>query len=269
VAIVNIFKFGHQGFVLATLFVYKDMKLLNFHRKRIFYKDLFVSEEIPLIKIGNKELIRGIIDKNTRDWIYTISMGGPELGFDLQFIKNTKAWMGKTYLGNWLVIPGFDVQGVIHFQGNDTQVVGKGYHDHNIYPFYTPLLNKGYHFGKIATDSSIITWANVIKNQKTQEHIVVINKEQKYITINPKDIRFTIEKQENDHGKLIPKSFCLTVETDDVKLNVRMETLQIHNIHMPMLNYWRYHLRNIGVLQIDGLSQKIDTIELSEYLRFF
>jgi hypothetical protein len=269
VAIVNIFKFGNQGIVLATLFVYKDMKLLNYYRKRIFYKDLYGSEETPLIKIGNKEIIRGIIDRNTQEWKYTISMGDKNLGFDLQFIKNTKAWKGKTYLGEWLVIPGFDVRGVLYFQGNETSVVGKGYHDHNIYPICTPLLNKGYHFGKIATDSLVITWANVMKSRGNEEHIVVINKEQKYIHIPPEAIRFTVEKQVKERGKLIPKRFLLTVDTDDITLNVRMELLNVHYIHMPMLNYWRYHLSNIGEIQIGGISQKIDTTEISELLRFF
>lgn len=269
VSLVNIFKFGNQGIVLATLFVYKDSNLLNFLRKRFFYKHLYISEGEPLIKIDDKEIIRGIINKNTQELVYTISMGDNELGFDLQFIKNTRGWKGKTYLGNWLVIPGFDVQGTIHLQGKDTHVVGKGYHDHNIYPIYAPLLNKGYHFGKITLDSIVITWANVMKNRGKEEHIVVVNREQKYILIDPEDIRFTVETQVKVHGKLIPERFYLTVENNDVKLNVNMEALNVHYIRIPMLNYWRYHLKTRGEIQIDGLFQKIDTLDISELLRFF
>jgi hypothetical protein len=127
----------------------------------------------------------------------------------------------------------------------------------------------GYHFGKIATDSVGITWANIMKSRGNEEHIIVINKDQKYIQIPPEAIGYTIEKQVKDHGKFIPTKFHLLVETNNVMLNVNMELLNVHYIHMPILNYWRYHLRNIGEITIDGISQKIDTTEISELLRFF
>jgi hypothetical protein len=269
VSLVNIFTLGCYGLVLTGMFIYKDAKLVKSKRDKILYQHLAGSEQYPHITIHNKNIIHLISDKDSTPRQYVISMGDTREGFTLRFLQKTSAWKGRTALGEWLVLPCFEVQGNLYCDEKTIPVRGKGYHDHNIYSIFTPLKMIGYHFGKIATDSLVITWANVIKSRGNEEHIVVINKEQKYIHIPPEAIRHTIEKQVKDHGKLIPKKFRLLVKTDNVTLNVSMELLNVHYIHMPILNYWRYHLSNIGEIQIDGFSQKIDTTEISELLRFF
>jgi hypothetical protein len=269
VSLVNVFTMGCYGVVLTGMFVYKDSKLVKSKRDKSLYQHLTGSEHYSHITLHNKDIIRLINDTDTTPWFYAISMGDVHEGFSLRFLQKTSAWKGKTTLGQWLVLPRFDVQGDLYLDGKTIPVQGRGYHDHNIYSFFSPLKMVGYHFGKIVADSLVITWANVMKSRGNEEHIVVINKEQKYIHIPPEAIHFTVEKQVKEHGKLIPKRFYLTVDTDDITLNVRMELLNVHYIHMPMLNYWRYHLSNIGEIQIDGISQKIDTTEISELLRFF
>jgi hypothetical protein len=269
VSLVNVFTMGCYGLVLTGMFIYKDGKPVKSKRDKILYQHLAGSEQYPHITIHKKDIVRFINDKDNTQRKYVISMGDTHDGFTLHFLQKTTGWKRRTGLGEWLVLPCFEVQGTLHHNEETFLVEGRGYHDHNIYSIFTPLKMIGYHFGKIATDSVGITWANIMKSRGNEEHIIVINKDQKYIQIPPEAIGYTIEKQVKDHGKFIPTKFHLLVETNNVMLNVNMELLNVHYIHMPILNYWRYHLRNIGEITIDGISQKIDTTEISELLRFF
>ena len=269
VSLVNVFHMSTLSIVLTGVCIYKDTKLVKRQGGRTTYKRFYGSEKEPLIKINDQQIIKGYINKETKRWICQISMGDDNQGVDLEFIKTTKGWKGKTFLGDWLVIPRFDVDGKIFVDGNIINVSGEGYHDHNIYPIYAPLINKGYQFGKIPIDSMNITWARVMKKRTNEELIVVLNRNQEYISISPRDISFTIEKHIRDHGKIIPTMWCLNVDNDLLHLDVKMESINFHYIGMPTVNYWRHHVRNTGEIQIDSVSRKVDTIEISEYLRFF
>jgi hypothetical protein len=268
VTLVNIFTIGNSGFVLTGFFIYKDTELIISKRERHPFKNLYGSDKKPILKINDRHILSSIYNENTKNWIYNISVGNNETGFDLNLIKAMKPWKGKTQLGRWLVIPLFDINGVIHLKGKDINVVGKGYHDHNIYPFIAPAFSKGYQFGKIPIDSVNITWARVMKRIKGEEIIVVLNNEDNYITINPKDIRFRIEKQVKDHGKLIPEIISLKIENDLLNLKVNMKKLNIHHIHMPAINYWRYHFLYEGNIKLNSISKKINQVEIAEFLKF-
>ena len=268
ITLVNVIHMGYLSIVLAGLSIYKDAKLVKRLRSKNPYKYFYGSEKEPLIKINDQQIIKGYINKDTKRWIYQISMGDDKQGVDLEFIKTTKAWKGKTFLGDWLVIPRFEVNGRIFLDRETVSVAGEGYHDHNIYPIYASLTNKGYHFGKIPKDMMNITWALVTKNRTNEELIVILNKNQEYISINPRDVSFTIEKQVMDHGKRIPTTVCLNVENDLLHVDVKMESINFHHISIPTVNYWRHHVRNTGTIQIDSVSKKIDNIEISEYVKF-
>ena len=269
VTLVNVLHMANFGIVLTRLFIYKDKKLVGNLSGRYPYKRFYGSEEVPIIKLNDQQIIRGQIDRNTKAWKYRISMGNFKQGIDLELIKTTKAWKGKTFLGDWLVIPRFKVNGVIFLDGNSINVSGEGYHDHNIYPVYAPLVNRGYYFGKIPFDSMNITWAKVMKRLSNNQLLIVLNKDNEYISINNEDICFTVEKQVKDHGKLIPKIWRLNVENSYLNLDVRIESLHFHYINFPSVNYWRHHVRNIGEIKIDSFFKRIDAIGISEYLKFF
>jgi len=209
VSLVNVLSIGDCGIVLTGQFIYKDTKIIYAERKKYPYRKFFGHEDFPLIQVDGKQIIKGMIDKNT------------------------------------------------------------GNYDHNIYPIYAPLFNRGYYFGKLTVDSITITWARVIKNHSKVEDIVVINKDQEYINIDSQDISFTIEKQLRDGTKQIPERVYLEVNNDRIKLNVRMETLSFHHIQIPSLNYWRHHLQNVGEIHIDSFSKKINTTDIAEYMQFF
>ena len=269
VMLVNVFHMANFSVVLTRLFIYKDKKLVGNLRGRIPFKRFYGSEDEPLIKLNGQQIIRGHIDRDTKVWKYQISMGNCKQGIDLELIKTTKAWKGKTFLGDWLVIPRFKVKGVIFLDGKRISVSGEGYHDHNNYPVYAPLVNRGYYFGTIPFDSMNITWAKVMKSRSNKQLLIVLNKDNEYISINNEDICFTVEKQVEDHGKLIPKIWRLNVENAFLNLDVRIESLHFHYISFPSVNYWRHHVRNIGEIKIDSFSKRIDVIGISEYLKFF
>ena len=269
VMLVNVFHMANFSVVLTRLFIYKDKKLVGNLRGRIPFKRFYGSEEEPIIKLNDQQIIRGYIDRNTKVWKYQISMGNCKQGIDLELIKTTKAWKGKTFLGDWLVIPRFKVKGVIFLDGKRISVSGEGYHDHNNYPVYAPLVTRGYYFGTIPFDSMNITWAKVMKRRSNNQLLIVLNKDNEYISINNEDICFTVEKQVEDHGKLIPKIWRLNVKNAFLNLDVRIESLHFHYINFPSVNYWRHHVRNIGEIKIDSFSKRIDVIGISEYLKFF
>jgi len=267
--VTNVFYLSYFSFVLSGQCLYKDGKLINEISKRNSYKHFSGSEEEPLIYLNEQRIIYGQVDNDTKKWMYNIFMRDENYGIDLEFVKTSKAWQGKTFLGNWLVIPRFSVKGKIFVNKNSIDVSGLGYHDHNIYPMYAPLRIKGYHFGKIHGEMYTVTWACITNNQNKKQKLVVLNKNQKFISINPDDIHYDVEKQKKEHGKNIPIIFRLKVDNDQLYLDLKAESKIFHHTGIPSVNYWRYHVRYTGEIKVDLNIYKIDVVDISEYLKFF
>lgn len=265
---VNVITVGCFRLVLTGMFIYKDSKLIRSRREKILYHHLVGSEQYPYISIHNRDIIRLLTNKNTRPWVYAISMGDNQEGFDLRFLQKTSAWNGKTSLGDWLVLPRFEVQGALHLDGQTIPVQGRGYHDHNIFPFLAPFKIGGWHFGKIVVDAVTIAWARIIKRNSNEQLIAVVNTGQTYMNIPPNDICYTIQKQIRSSGKLIPETYRLTIQSDSLSLDVSMKTLDSHLIRMPLFHYWRSHVHIKGTLQIGSRTKNIDDIEITELLQF-
>jgi hypothetical protein len=269
VSLVNILHMSCFSIVITSMFIYRNTELVKCVRQRIPIKSFYGSEEELLIEINGRKIIHGYIDENSNRYLCMISRGDNNFGFNLEFVKTAKAWKGKTFLGDWLVIPRFNVNGMLFIDGKGISVSGEGYHDHNIYPIYAPLINKGYHFGKIPFDSMNITWAHVTRNRDNEEIILVLNKDKEYNSINPRGIQFEVKTFVRDHGKIIPAKCFLKVEDNLLNLNIEMESLNLHYTNLPLINYWRYHIRYKGHVQIDSFFKRINVMEISEYLRFF
>jgi len=270
VVLINVMHINGFGFVLTGLFIYKDTKLLTAIRKKFPLKAFSGSSENPVISIDNKTIINYLgLDEKTNYWSYNISMGDKINGVDLCFIQRNKSWKGKTLLGQWLVVPFFDVTGSIFFEGKKLNVTGVGYHDHNIYPIYAPFLIKGYHFGKIPLGNFNITWANVMSRKGINQPIVVINFDKTYINVDSSNIEFIIEKEIKNNNKIIPEIFKIIINNNHIYLSVKSQMKNIHNIHIPTLNYWRYHVHYLGELKINSKTIDIDINDISELLRFF
>ena len=182
----------------------------------------------------------------------------------------TPGWKTNITGGWWLVSPRLNVTGYMILEGENISVSGEGYHDHNWFYIYTPLMQKGWHFGNIVGDSLGITWANIMENRFNAESIVVLNqKNGKPIEIDPEDVKITVVEYTFSHGKRIPKKFTLEIENERLHVDVSIETLNTNHVKLPLLNYWRYHLRIVGTITLDSVTENIDNIGLSELMRFF
>ncbi|MFO7678004.1 MAG: hypothetical protein R6V50_06470 [Thermoplasmatota archaeon] len=269
VVLINVIHLGCLTRIIHSLFFYHKNILIKHIKKKSTKKHFHGSEDTPLLMMNNKEILSGNIDANTKEWIFRVCLGDEHNFIDLQFTKKCIAWKGKTYLGHWLVIPHFNVKGILVIDKKIISVSGSGYHDHNIYPFYAPLTTKGYHFGKISLNQLIIIWARIQKNKKKNQTLVVFNNNDCYESIHEDDICFTIKKQQKDHGKFIPTNWQLLVTSKTLELNINSFSLNHHYIHVPTVHYWRHHVKNIGQITVNNKTEKIDTIEISEYLDFF
>lgn len=268
VLLLNVFTFLKAGFVLTGLYIYKDKELLKSVRKRYHLKRFKGSLENPNIKINNKEIIFGQVDSRTKKWNYHLCLKEKELGIDLFLEKNCKAWLGETFLGKWLVIPKFKVNGSIFINDKEIKVSGEGYHDHNTYPIYAPFINKGYDFGKIRCEFCDIIWANVTRNKNDNEIIVVLNQEDSSQVIPSKNVKFTVEKSTLDNRKNIPTKYHLEIDYEKLNADLHVQSINFHNIKIPTVNYWRHHVKNTGNISYISNMQKIENIEIIEQLRF-
>jgi hypothetical protein len=268
VTLINYLRILKIGVVITSLFIYKDGVLIKSIRNQNSSKYFYGSLEKPFLKLKEKELIKCTVDKNTNNWIFYLNIGNNDVGAELKLERNARSWIGKTYLGSWIVIPKFKVNGRISLNNKKIVVSGEGYHDHNIYPVYAPLINKGYSFGKIRTGEIDITWAQVIKNQNKKESIVVINNKDEIISIPSKYIDFKIDNHIKDHRKIVPTKYHLTINYEKVDLDVTIESINFHHLSVPTVNYWRHHVKNIGKIKINSTVNEIENIEIAEQLIF-
>ncbi len=266
--VINVIYAGIFSVVLVGLCLYKNGRLLHEISDRFSYKYFHGSIEKPSIILKNQHVLKSFEGKKNNNWIFNIEMKDEKYGADLKFSKNSRAWQGKTFLGNWLVIPKFNVSGNILINGNLIEVNGHGYHDHNIYPIYASVFNKGYHFGKISKKSYILTWANITKSQKRQQKLAIFNSNKEYFSIEPDEIEYEIHQKSIDHKKEMPIKYSLKIDSKKLFLYINAESLNYHHTGIPSVNYWRYHVRNVGEIKIGSLIEKIDNIEISEYLKF-
>ena len=267
--VVSVLQVGSRGSLLAGLYLYRDSELKVYTRKVCLSEHFHASQEEPFIKMRDEQILRGRIDNTTGSWIYDVSLKNDNCGVNLQFTKTAEGWKGHHFLGWWLVIPRLHVQGTITLDGKTINVTGNGYHDHNIYPIYAPFTTKGYHFARLGGNSLCITWAVVTKNRFSEGMIAILNQgKMNYLKIGSNGINFTVEESMYDRGELIPKIFSLKINNDRLQVNVTMETLAVHCIRYPTIKYWRYHLRVSGTITLGSFTEKIDSVEISELMRF-
>jgi len=268
VNLINVLHIGRFGIILTGLFIYKDNKPIKIIRNRYSLSSFKGNEEILHIKIKDKDILKTHInDKN--EWITKLTRKEKNLKINLDFIKKSKGFKGTTYLGNWLAIPKMNVQGLINIGNELINVDGIGYHDHNIYPIYTPFKTRGYNFGKLNINSNHLTWARVIKNKNKEQLLAVISKNQEFINIPKKSIKYKILEEIKDKRKKIPTKFSINIDHEKIKLKLVAEPINYHYIGVLITHYWRFHVRYKGEIIIDKMKKNIDTVEIIEYLKFF
>ncbi len=268
VSLLNVIHIGRIGTVLSGIFIFRDGELIESIRKRYPLRKFYGSEKTPFLKINNQEVLNGRIE-NEKQWKYRIYRGDTKVGFDLEFIKTMASFKGRTYLGNWMVIPGFSVTGTLFLHGRKIPVKGEGYHDHNFYPIKTPFVTKGYFFGKIHLPQASVIWARVIKNKKNIETLVMLAQKDGYRSIHPKYMHFLINEEQKDHWKKMPYSCQIVIDDPQFQMDVSFQPKTYHYIGILAAHYWRYHEHYTGSYILNNMKEKIDIIDVAEYLKFF
>lgn len=262
----------YRTIFFVGLNLYRDGVTLLNNQKMYVNEEITVSLVEPLISIDGKEIFKGYIDDETQDWVFllTIEMDGIEI--DFTFIGETQAWKGLVPgIGWWgVVLPKAQVSGTLTIYGVEIDATGTGYHDHNWHITATAGINYGWYWGKINSENYSITWADVKMTRFSETPFLVINKKNdgylniplEHIQIDQSDIRI-------DNGKLIPESFELHVDYENISLHVHMQVFDTHHFRrLGIINYWRFHIHCQGYITIHGITETINEYNMAELLRF-
>jgi len=223
------------------------------------------------VKLSKKNTINGYIDKDTNNWVYDVSMevGGQKI--DLEFMGTMKGWKGETPVSKWgVILPRATVRGSITLDGEQIDVKGIGYHDHN-WELMLPIKQRGWCWGRIGGGSLNLVWSKIMLTKSKEYLLTVLNEgESNYINIHPKKIRFLEAYSTQDRRKKIPNEFVIQVDDKDesIHIDVKMKTREaIHHVKSPVINYWRCHVKATGHISYGECSEEIDSTEMIEFLK--
>jgi predicted secreted hydrolase len=260
------------SFLLIRFDIYKGGHLVVHKRKLHLLKDVEISKEKPFIKIHDGTIMDGYQDEQTGNLVFDISIRMDEITADLRFKGITKGWKGKHEADDWwaVALPRAQVTGTISMQQGTLTIHGSGYHDHNWNVKIFALKNIGWYWGKIYSDRTAITWANILRTTIKKQPLLVINTlHNGYINIPPRNLRITASDISEENGKMIPHAFTLQAKTETATLQVTMKTVDIHHVKIfPLMDYWRYHMKCTGSVTIDSETESIDNLFIAEFLKF-
>ncbi|UCF12454.1 MAG: hypothetical protein JSW06_10530 [Thermoplasmatales archaeon] len=261
----------NQGIVSARLDIYKEGELESHELKKYLIWDFYASKDVPLIELKDKQVMDCHINETTGDWVYNLSLELDKSSVELCFVGRTKGWKGSTPGGKWAVIlPRADVSGTIKLKNEEINVSGVGYHDHNWEITIFTGINFGWFWGKVNSNSYTMIWSKIMTTRFWGQPLLVINKKNNgYMNIESGDIQFIAKDIRIEKGMLVPYSFDLKVQKEDVYLKVDIEVIDTHHERwVGIINYWRYHIKCTGSITIDSQTEIIDDIQLAEYIRF-
>ncbi len=261
----------NQGIVSVRLDIYKEGELESHELKKYLIWDFYASKDVPLIKLKEKQVMDCHINETTGNWVYNLSLELDKSSVELRFVGCTKGWKGSTPGGKWAVIlPRADVSGTIKLKNEEINVSGIGYHDHNWEITVFTGINFGWFWGKVNSNSYTMTWSKIMTTRFWGQPLLVINKKNDdYMNIEPEYIQFIVKDIHIEKGMLVPYSFVLKVQKEDVSLHVDMEVVDTHHERwVGIINYWRYHIKCTGSITIDSQTEIIDDIQIAEYIRF-
>ena len=261
----------NQGVVFLKLDIYKEGELVSHETKIFFIWDFFTSEEVPLVELKRNKIMEGRIREDNGRWEYNLSVILDDSSAELCFVGCTKGWKGKTPGGNWAVIlPKAEVIGSITHGDTIVNVSGIGYHDHNWNVSLLTGINFGWFWGKVNSNSYTLTWAKIMTTRFWGQPLLVINEKYgDYINIEPEYINLQIKDFQIRKGMIVPYTFIIDVEKENIYIHIVMEVTNIHHVRwMGIINYWRYHFKCTGIITVKGESEYIDEMEIAEYIRF-
>lgn len=258
--------------IFSRLDIYKDNQLISHKQYMHFLEDFYASARVPWVLINKKEVIRGYIDRDTGDWTYDISFDMGDVSADLHFVGCTRGYKGVTPGGKWAVLlPRANVTGKLFVEGKEIEVHGIGYHDHNWEVTVEAALNFGWYWGKINSDTYTIVWSDILTTWYWDQPLIVISENNGgYQNIEQDDIQLDVGDLRLTNWMLIPHSFDIVVQTENVSLNVHMQSVDVHYATFMggIMNYWRYHMKCTGFITVGSQTELIDDVVMAEFLRF-
>ncbi len=260
-----------QGMVYLRMNIYKHGVLISEKVKVNVLSEFSASLNQPLIKLNDKQIMKGYIDNTSGSFVYDVSLEIYGSSANLSFIGCTKGWKGNTLGGKWAVIlPKANVTGTIINNNKEIQVNGVGYHDHNWDVTLLAGINFGWFWGKTNSDNYTITWSNIMRTRFSNNPLLVINQNYgDYINIESDEISFIAKNYRINNGMIIPTSFNIIVSNKNISLNISLEVLEIHHERLRgFVNYWRYHIRYTGSIKVDSQKETIDELQIMEFIRF-
>jgi hypothetical protein len=268
---IQVFQIINQGFAYLTINIYQN-GLLKGNRYKIYpLSEFYGSPNEPLVSLGGKTIMHGYIHPSSEKWVYDLSFQIEDVSAELRFINSTKGWKGSIIGGKWAVIlPRAEVNGTLQLDNEKISVTGVGYHDHNWDLSVTAGLNFGWIWGKTHSRNYSITWSAILKTWFWDQPLVVLNeKNNGYLNIPSEGIFLEIQDIRIDNGVIVPHSFALKVNNNNVSIHLRMEAQALHHTRvMGIINYCRYHVHCTGPLTIENKEEIIDEVQITEFIRF-
>ncbi len=274
--------FTYQGFnfLKPAINIYYEQQLIANETILLPPSAFDVSEEYPEITIHNEPvmLFNRSHYEQTGEWIYQVSYFINDIGVDLIFSGETPGWLYETPHEGWTVaIPQGKVKGHIQIHDQTIAVEGRGYHDHNWnFSLATPFRGWSWYWGKITGETLNLAWAEIketrILEQTFTDKLGVLNTQNnEFIVIHPQNISFSAESYVFKDNRFIPTIFHITIEQDDIFVDVTLTSNVIHRSDplIATIHYWRYFVSVNGVISYGDTIEHIhEKNQIMEFMRF-
>ena len=259
-----------QYLVTARLSVYKNGEIETMQKETYIRSEFYASQSIPRVILDGKQVLNGYIDQITGEWIYNVAFEFDDAKTELQFIGTAKGWKGNTPISDWAVIlPKAEVKGSITLNEKEVQVIGTGYHDHNWDVKIDACINFGWIWGKLSSDNYAVVWSLIMKTRLSGQPLLVVNNgTYEYINIKQENISIFTEDFSMENWRLLPHKFTVIVDTEEVSFSITMKTVATDHIGIGLIQYWRYHVKCIGLIKINSQTETVNEIQTVEFMRF-
>ena len=276
----RILTFRGLNFLKPSINIYQDEEVIANETIILPSSSFEVSSTYPKLMVHNENIMTFDFFQYNRtgDWIYHINYSLNDIGIDLKFSSETKGWNYKTAHEGWTVaIPQGTVEGYLYLLDQKIAVEGRGYHDHNWnFSIQTPARGWSWYWGKITGQTLNLAWAEIketgLLEQTFSEKLAVLNTQQdEFIVINPDNITFSVEKFIFKDNRFIPTVFHITIQQEDIQVDVTLTAKTIHRSDPTMMtiHYWRYFATVNGIISYDNIAEHIENkIQIMEYMRF-
>lgn len=276
----RIITFNGINLLKPSINIYHGTEIIANETTFLFPDQFTVSKQIPKLLIGNKPVMifNQSAYEQSNQWSYIVSYTLNGVGVNLTFTSDTMGWRYQTVHEGWTVaIPKGSVKGTLIIDGQNIDVEGRGYHDHNWnFSIQTPARGWSWYWGKITGETLNLAWAVIkdtgILEQTFRDTLGVFNPDQEeFIVIDPNNIRFSADSFVFKDNRFIPTKFHIIIEQDEVFVDVTLSSIDIHLSDPTFLtiHYWRYFVKVTGEMSYNDKTEHIDEkIQIIEYMRF-